>query len=65
MPKATLLWAKGSRAWALYQIERFRQAGPIYEFRDGHKVNVTEEAITRAEARLADAEELIRKLEKN
>ena len=61
---ATLLWARGNRYWALNRLERLRQTGPVFEIRDGNKVNITDEEITKAERRLADAEELIRKCER-
>jgi hypothetical protein len=62
--KATLLWARGNRYWAINRLERLRQTGPIFEIRDGNKVNVTDEEIAKTERRLADAEEPIRKSEK-
>ena len=62
--KATLLWARGNRYWAINRLERLRQTGPIFEIRDGNKVNITDEEIVKAERRLADAEELIRKCER-
>jgi hypothetical protein len=62
--KATLLWARGSRYWAINRLERLRNAAPTFQIRGGNKVNVTEEEIAITEARLAKAEELIRKCEK-
>ena len=62
--KATLLWAQGNRYWAINRLERLRQAAPVFAIRGGNKVNITDEKIAKTEARLAKAEELIRKCER-
>lgn len=61
---ATLLWARANRLLAVNKLKRLRETGPVFEIRDGGKVNLTDEEIASTQQRLAKTEELIRRIEK-